>query len=103
MKKPLSKKFASSLSGSSIQTNFLETKPKVIDGRVNIDWQIALNGHVEKAEIVSSDLNDISLHRCIVDVINKIEFPPPPGNRPSYVFHKFAFKKKEESGEQQEN
>lgn len=71
---------------------FIEKKPAVTDGKVMIDWTILENGKVKKAELVSSEIPDESLSRCMIEKIEAIEFPKPPFGE-KYIAHKFFLKK----------
>lgn len=70
---------------------FMKKNPDFVVGRVTVDWQIQLDGSVDKAEIVSSEIPDIN--SCIKDNIEKLKFPRPPGEDPWYIVHKFFFKR----------
>lgn len=72
---------------------FIDSKPTVTDGRVMLDWTINSDGEVEKAELVSSEIQNENLTNCMLDVVRKFQFPPPPGGKPKYIAHKFVLKK----------
>jgi hypothetical protein len=67
--------------------------PEFQMGRVVVDWQIRLDGTVERPEIVSSDLE--AINSCVIEAISALKFPPPPSDKPWYIVHKFFFKREE--------
>lgn len=71
---------------------FLETKPKVKDGLVTIDWQISVAGEVMNPEMVNTQFNNKDFESCITKTIAKWTFPPPPFKEAKYIAHKFRFK-----------
>lgn len=73
--------------------DWIKNNPKFEMGKVTIDWQIQLDGSVEKPEIVASEIPDIN--KCILDAVAALKFPPPPSEKPWYIVHKFFFKKEE--------
>jgi len=75
--------------------NFLKTKSKKTDGTVHLDWMIQPNGHVKDVEVISSELGNQLLSKCMTSEIAKWKFPPPPAGSPTYVDHEFRFKKTE--------
>ncbi len=75
---------------------FIKSNPEKTNGFVEIDWNILEDGKVKRAELVSSDLNTDSLNKCILKIISEIEFPAPPAGIPTYITHKYNFKKTEE-------
>ncbi len=58
-----------------------------------MDWQIKLDWHAEKPQVVSSVFNDEKMNLCMVDIVEALDFPAPPGDRKVYVSHTFLFKK----------
>lgn len=72
---------------------WIKNNPQFETGKVALDWQIQLDGSVEKPEIVASDIPEIN--KCILDAIATLKFPPPPSEKPWYIVHKFFFKKEE--------
>jgi hypothetical protein len=72
---------------------FLETNPEKTDGFVEIDWSILEDGTVKKAELVNTNFSTDSLNQCILKIISKIEFPPPPTGMQTYMTYKYIFKK----------
>ena len=80
---------------SSLQecyTKFLEGNPSTTDGKLIMDWQIALSGQAQNAQVVGSDFQNEELHTCMSEKINSWEFPTPPQDS-FYVEHTFNFKK----------
>ena len=75
--------------------NFLKTKPEKTDGTLHLDWMIKPNGHVKDVEVISSELDNKLLSKCLTSEIAKWKFPPPPTEKPTYVDHEFHFKKTE--------
>lgn len=71
---------------------FVETAPKVTDGKVVVDWQIASNGDVIKAEIVSSEIGSDALHSCVTTSIKGWSFPPTLVEANIYTSFTFVFK-----------
>lgn len=72
---------------------FVDKNPAVTDGKIMIDWNIKPDGTVEKVELVSSEIPDDELPKCMIEKISKFEFPPPPAGRTKYVAHKFLLRK----------
>ncbi len=71
----------------------LETPNATIMGRVLIDWHISPEGKVISPQVINSNMDNKELGECIVNKVQKFEFPPPPTDKPvyatfSYVFHK---------------
>lgn len=75
--------------------DWIKNNPKFESGKIALDWQILLDGKVEKPEIISSDIPEIN--SCVVESIAGLTFPPPPSEKPWYIVHKFFFKKDDES------
>lgn len=73
--------------------DWLKVKPNFESGKIALDWQIKLDGSVDKPEIISSDIPDIN--SCVLEAIGALKFPPPPSEKPWYIVHKFFFKKEE--------
>jgi hypothetical protein len=76
---------------------FMAKNPKFEMGRITVDWQIRLDGTVDKPEIVNSEIPEIN--GCVIDNLVKLKFPPPPSGKPWYIVHKFFFKKENSEGE----
>ncbi|MCG6142592.1 AgmX/PglI C-terminal domain-containing protein [Leptospira mtsangambouensis] len=73
---------------------YLETKPKIEEGKIQFDWQIDLDGIPTKVELIQSDLPSDSLINCIQKEISSWEFPPPPErSHNTYAEYTFFFKK----------
>jgi hypothetical protein len=72
---------------------FIEKNPTVTDGKIMIDWTIKPDGEVDSAELVSSEIPDDDLPKCMIDKIKDFEFPPPPSGKSKYVAHKFFLRK----------
>lgn len=77
---------------------YVDSNPEVTQGRITVDWQIDLDGDVLDPEIVLSDFANEELTSCLLKVIGKIEFPPPPYGQKEYVAHKFNFRKDDSTG-----
>ncbi len=60
-------------------------------GKVVVEFTIAADGTVEKAEISSSTVNDETLEQAILEVIEKLVFPAPPGGGSVVVSYPFVF------------
>lgn len=75
--------------------DWIKNNPKFESGKIALDWQIKLDGTVDKPEIISSDIPDINT--CVIQAISALNFPPPPSEKPWYIVHKFFFKKEEPS------
>ena len=71
--------------------NFLEKKPKEVNGSLKTDWQIQLSGAASSVGIIQNQLADEPLAACVSQEIATWEFPVPPGNKPFYVTHTFHF------------
>ncbi|MEM7183718.1 MAG: AgmX/PglI C-terminal domain-containing protein [Spirochaetota bacterium] len=63
------------------------------DGFVEIDWIILPDGSVKKAEKIASNLQSKNLSNCILAMIQKTIFPPPPSGLETYMTYKYIFKK----------
>jgi len=59
-------------------------------GLIKIQWVIKPNGKVPSGKIVSSELNNGKLHRCLIKEIKKIRFPKPKGGNAT-VQYPFQF------------
>ena len=70
---------------------FLNTKPTSTDGKVLVDWQIQPDGRVRRAEIVSTELAQPVLERCLTDSIKTWVFPEPPSSHDVYTSFLFIF------------
>ncbi len=73
--------------------DWIKNNPKFEAGKIALDWQIKLDGTVDKPEVIASDIPDIN--SCVVQAIADLKFPPPPSEKPWYIMHKFFFKKEE--------
>lgn len=75
---------------------YLETKPSLEEGKIQMDWQIAPDGEVDKVGKVVSEFSSQTLERCLEKEISSWEFPPPPEqNRNTYAEFTFHFRKEE--------
>lgn len=73
---------------------YLESKPKIEEGKIQFDWQIEPDGDVTKVELIQSDFSSELLISCIQNEIKSWEFPPPPDrSRNTYAEYTFFFKK----------
>ncbi|TGM58258.1 AgmX/PglI C-terminal domain-containing protein [Leptospira vanthielii] len=73
---------------------YLETKPKIEEGKAQFDWQIEPDGDATKVELIQSDFSSELLLNCIQKEISSWEFPPPPDrSRNTYAEYTFLFKK----------
>lgn len=73
---------------------YLETNPKIEEGKIQFDWQIEPNGFPTKVELIQSDFTSDTLIGCIQNEIKSWEFPPPPDrSRNTYAEYTFFFKK----------
>ncbi|TGL21525.1 TonB-dependent receptor [Leptospira levettii] len=73
---------------------YLETKPKIEEGKIQFDWQIEPDGVPIKVELIQSDFASDSLINCIQKEISSWEFPPPPErSQNTYAEYTFFFKK----------
>ncbi|TGL23253.1 TonB-dependent receptor [Leptospira bourretii] len=73
---------------------YLETKPKIEEGKIHFDWQIDPDGIPTKVELIQSDFTSDSLIGCIQKEISSWEFPPPPErSHNTYTEYTFFFKK----------
>lgn len=75
---------------------FLDSKPKITEGKIHFDWQIQPEGNVETPEVITSDFQSKEFENCIQAEISSWKFPPPPtSNRNTYAEFTFAFRKQE--------
>ncbi len=65
--------------------NFLKTKSEKTDGTLHLDWMIKPDGHVKDVEVISSELDNKLLSKCLTSEISKWKFPPSPTEKPTYV------------------
>lgn len=73
---------------------YLDTKPKIEEGKIQFDWQIEPDGVPTKVELIQSDFTSDLLISCIQKEISSWEFPPPPDRtRNTYAEYTFLFKK----------
>ncbi|XDD55334.1 AgmX/PglI C-terminal domain-containing protein [Leptospira sp. WS4.C2] len=73
---------------------YLETNPKIEEGKIQFDWQIEPDGVPTKVELIQSDFKSELLISCIQKEISSWEFPPPPDRtRNTYAEYTFLFKK----------
>ncbi|MCZ8343102.1 MAG: AgmX/PglI C-terminal domain-containing protein [Leptospira sp.] len=74
--------------------DYLETKPKIEEGKIQFDWQIEPDGESTKVELIQSDFSSELLLNCIQKEIDSWQFPPPPNNSSNtYAEFTFVFKK----------
>jgi hypothetical protein len=62
-----------------------------LSGEVQIKWTIEMNGGVAGPAIVRSEMNQKDLHKCLIGVLSKINFPAPKGGTVT-VKRPFRFK-----------
>ena len=62
-----------------------------LQGKVVVQWDIAGDGYVSAASVKTSTLNDDAVHKCIVDKIMVMKFPPPAEGRTASVTYPFLF------------
>ncbi|TGM63193.1 TonB-dependent receptor [Leptospira meyeri] len=75
---------------------YLESKPRIEEGKIQFDWQIEPDGDPTKVELIHSDFSSNKLNECIQNEIVSWEFPPPPErSHNTYVEYTFHFKKEE--------
>ncbi|TGM81393.1 TonB-dependent receptor [Leptospira mtsangambouensis] len=73
---------------------YLETNPKIEEGKIQFDWQIEPDGVPIKVELIQSDFTSDLLIHCIQKEISSWEFPPPPErSHNTYAEYTFFFKK----------
>jgi hypothetical protein len=75
----------------------LEKKDAVTSGHLQLDWQISPSGEVISPQVVTSNLEDKDLEKCIVDKFKTLKFPPPPSDKPVYSSFNYVFHKEGES------
>jgi TonB family protein len=66
-------------------TQLLQTHPQA-KGEVTISFTIENNGKISVSEVTSSSLPQAEFHRCLKEVINRIEFKPFQGPPISTLF-----------------
>ncbi len=59
-------------------------------GSVSLEWVIQTSGSASQLKVVRSQLNNGSLHSCLMGVIAKIQFPAPKGG-PVTISYPFSF------------
>jgi len=62
-----------------------------LSGIIKIKWTIKKNRRVKNTKIVSSQMRDSKLHKCLMKEISKIKFPAPKGGDAT-VIYPFKFK-----------
>lgn len=73
---------------------YLETNPKIEEGKIHFDWQIEPDGVPTKVELIQSDFTSDLFISCLQKEISSWEFPPPPErSRNTYAEYTFFFKK----------
>lgn len=72
--------------------DLLLRKPTPTDSFLELDWTVQENGTTSGVEIIQTNMNDEFFLDCVVNILNKIKFPPPPRGMPEYVYHKYLFK-----------
>lgn len=76
----------------SCYNNYLTTsKNKVETGRVTLVWQIKPTGGVVNNKIRTNSFNDAKLGNCLLNIINRIQFPKAPSGQPTNVVFPFVF------------
>lgn len=76
--------------------DLLLRKPTVNDSFLELDWTVQENGATSGVEVIQTNMNDEFFLDCVVNILNKIKFPPPPRGMPEYVYHKYLFKNLDE-------
>jgi hypothetical protein len=72
---------------------FIDTDPKISNGRTKVDFEINEDGDVIKSGIIAG-IGDEEMHHCIKVAIKSWKFPEPNISSPVYVDHSFNFKKR---------
>ncbi|WP_244594344.1 AgmX/PglI C-terminal domain-containing protein [Leptospira ryugenii] len=83
---------------------FLDTKPKITEGKIHVDWQIQPEGFVETPEIITSNFQSADFENCIKREISSWKFPPTPNrDRNTYAEFTFVFRKQENLSSKPDN
>jgi hypothetical protein len=75
---------------------FLEGKPKITDGKVDLAWLIDMSGKVKNAKIEKSELQNPVFERCLLTELEKLQFPAPGVNQEVSANHVLNFEKEPE-------
>lgn len=70
--------------------NYLLKKPKTTAGQLVVDWQIDAEGRVKQPGLIYNPFNQ-KFGDCILTVLEKTLFPPPPFQLPKYIEHSLRF------------
>lgn len=73
--------------------DYLSTKPSVMEGSIEIGWEIDSKGRVINMDIISSDFKQELFQKEILEIISSIHFPSPPHEQKIYITHNFKFLK----------
>ncbi len=71
-----------------------KTKPD-LEGKVVVDLAVSDKGNVLKTKIVSTQLNNLNVENCLLDVFKTLKFPNAPNGTVVEVRYPFLFKNKE--------
>ncbi len=90
----------------SIRANISSVSPKIqrcyedsllkspnLKGKLVLEWQIIEGGKVEKARVVSSELKNPGVEKCVMGVLKGIKFNPPSKDQIAVVSFPFVFKR----------
>jgi TonB family protein len=62
-----------------------------LGGRVSVQFLIAGTGQVINSFIQSTTMNSVRVEKCVVDAVNRWEFPKPTGGGIAIVSYPFNF------------
>jgi TonB family protein len=62
-----------------------------LKGRVVVKWEIEKSGRVRHAKVSQSSLHNAKVEKCVVGVIEELQFPKPKGGRVASITYPFVF------------
>lgn len=74
---------------------FLNKKPQVSEGEIDILIELKENGKVGSVEVTRNQFNDESFGSCVAEKIDSYFFAPPPIGINRFISHTLAFKSEE--------
>lgn len=75
--------------------SFLDRKPKTIEGKIDIVFDVQKNGEIREMEWGLNELQDKEIQECTYKALTGLRFPPLPFGMNSFISHTIAFKSEE--------
>lgn len=72
--------------------DFLTTKPKVSEGKIDLILKVQENGAVLEIEVAKNELSSDDLKKCVLDKLSSLRLKPLPNGLNPYIAHSLAFK-----------